>query len=188
MGSSARRCAPSCWRAPPRLEGAPRQQLHEQGYFPGFCSGAQHGNRPDDENASSDIGRPAWRSARASACPRLNPGAAPARSRRENRVPTETPSVRHRRHDRGRPQNPDARDGFNPLARLVRAMLRLDPLFDCPNHRLHRLKLCRQHDDARPRIDRQARLPSSATIASNSFTPHRPSPHDAELARCAARH
>src|SRR6202049_2460775 len=66
--------------------------------------------------------------------------------------------VRRRRHDRGRPQNPDARDGFNPLARLVRAMLHLDPLLDRPDQRPHGLELRRQHDDARPRIDRQPRV------------------------------
>jgi hypothetical protein len=30
--------------------------------------------------------------------------------------------IRRRRHDRGRPQNPDARDGLNPPAHLVRAI------------------------------------------------------------------
>jgi hypothetical protein len=44
---------------------------------------------------------------------RSNPGAAPARSRPRNRVPTETPSDPPPRHDRGRPQNPDA---LNPPA------------------------------------------------------------------------
>jgi hypothetical protein len=34
--------------------------------------------------------------------------------------------IRRRRHDRGRPQNPDARDGLNPPAHLVRAVLRYD--------------------------------------------------------------
>jgi hypothetical protein len=34
-------------------------------------------------------------------------------------------------------------------------MLRLDPLLDRSDQRLHRLELRRQHNDARPRIDRQ---------------------------------
>jgi hypothetical protein len=37
-------------------------------------------------------------------------------------------------------------------------MLRLDPLFDRPDQRPHGLELRRQHDDARPRIDRQPRV------------------------------
>jgi hypothetical protein len=35
-------------------------------------------------------------------------------------------TVRRRRHDRGRPQNPDARDGLNPPAHLVGAVLGYD--------------------------------------------------------------
>src|SRR5712671_6597991 len=66
--------------------------------------------------------------------------------------------VCHRRHDRSRPDNPDARDGLNPLARLVRAMLHLDPLFDRSDDTLQRLKLRSQHDDAGPCIDRQPRV------------------------------
>jgi hypothetical protein len=34
--------------------------------------------------------------------------------------------IRRRRHDRGRPQNPDARDGLNAPAHLVRAVLGYD--------------------------------------------------------------
>jgi hypothetical protein len=34
--------------------------------------------------------------------------------------------IRRRRHDRGRPQNPDARDGLNPPAHLVGAVLGYD--------------------------------------------------------------
>jgi hypothetical protein len=66
--------------------------------------------------------------------------------------------VRYRRGDRGRPDDANAGDGFNPLACLVRAMLHLDPLFDRSDHRLRGLKLRRQYDDARPCIDRQARV------------------------------
>src|SRR6266853_4974135 len=66
--------------------------------------------------------------------------------------------VCHRRHDRSRPDNPDARDSLNPLARLARAMLHLDPLFDRSDYTLPRLKLRSQHDDAGPCIDRQPRV------------------------------
>src|SRR5262245_55322928 len=62
--------------------------------------------------------------------------------------------VRHRRHDRSRPDNPDAGDRLNPLARLARAMLHLDPLFDRSDDTLQRFKLRSQHDDAGPCIDR----------------------------------
>src|SRR5215510_7525515 len=62
--------------------------------------------------------------------------------------------VRHRRHDRSRPDNPDAGDRLNPLACLARAMLHLDPLFDRSDDTLQRFKLRSQHDDAGPCIDR----------------------------------
>src|SRR5437660_1359014 len=42
------------------------------------------------------------------------------------------------------PDDTDARDGLKPLARLVRAVLRLDSLLDRSDQRLHRLKLRRQ--------------------------------------------
>src|SRR5712691_4013795 len=55
--------------------------------------------------------------------------------------------------NRGGADNPNARDGLEPLARLVRAMLNNDPLLDRSNHRLQRLNPRCQHDQARVSID-----------------------------------
>jgi hypothetical protein len=64
--------------------------------------------------------------------------------------------VRNSGHDRACAQNADPGDASKPFARLVRAMLRDDPLLDCSDHRLQRLKLRRQYDQARSRVDQQA--------------------------------
>jgi hypothetical protein len=44
----------------------------------------------------------------------------------KSRPDRNTVGIRRRRHDRGRPQNPDARDGLNPPAHHVRAVLGYD--------------------------------------------------------------
>src|SRR6516165_5443895 len=153
------------------LKGPPRQQLHEPGIFPGILLGtSQHRDRPDHENASqvavSLLGdRPELLLApgRILAWHQPDPGREIAPRPKDSRV-------RHRRHDRGRPQNSYARDGFNPLARLVPAMLHLDR----PNRRLQGLKLRRQHKAlARASIGKRSSR-SSATIARNSLTPASP--------------
>jgi len=129
------------------LEGPPRQELREPEIFLRILPGSpQHSNRSDDEKCAASSGRPAWRLAQASACPRSNPVAAPVRSKPQNRAPTEKPS-RPLPSPRSRsPDDPDARDGLKPLARLVRAVLRLDIVCSIdPISVLHRLKLRRQH-------------------------------------------
>src|SRR5215510_418800 len=64
--------------------------------------------------------------------------------------------VRSRGDDGARAQDPDPRDGRKPLARFARSVLRNNPLLDGPDQRLQRLKLRRQDDQARSRMDRQA--------------------------------
>src|SRR4029450_8009106 len=82
--------------------------------------------------------------------------------------------VRHSRHDRSRPDNPDARDRPNPLARLARAMLHLDPLFDRSDDTRQRFKLRSQHDDADPCIDRCPSLGLDGTEP--AYKPRTPPP------------
>jgi hypothetical protein len=50
------------------------------------------------------------------------------------------------------------RDGPEPLARFVRAVMHNDPFLDRSDHRPHRLQTRRQHDKARMSIDRQPRI------------------------------
>src|SRR6476620_4375970 len=106
---------------------SPRQELREPGILPGILLGApQHSDRPDDENtpqvAISLLGD---RSELLLAPGRILPRHQPDPGRQIASRPEDS-RVRHRRHDRTRPDNPDARDRLNPLARLARAMLHLD--------------------------------------------------------------
>ena len=159
-----------------------------QGYFPGFSwrAATQRSPRRRECAASSDL--PAWRSVRASACPRSISAAAPARSRPRNRVPTEHSRVRHRRHDRSRPDNPDARDGLNPLARLARAMLHLIRFSIAPMI-LSNASSCAASTITLARASIGNRVScSSVTIARNSSTPALPcAATNPSSARCARK-
>src|SRR6516162_1095476 len=64
--------------------------------------------------------------------------------------------VRDRGGNSARPNDADPVDALQSLARLIGAMLHSEPLLDRANHRMQRLKLCRQYDQARTRINRQA--------------------------------
>src|SRR6516165_10453059 len=61
--------------------------------------------------------------------------------------------------DRGgngaRTNGADPGDALQSLARLIRTMLHSKPPLDRANHRLQRLQLCRQHDQARTGINRE---------------------------------
>jgi hypothetical protein len=67
--------------------------------------------------------------------------------------------------NRGRTHDADARNGLKPFARFVRAMLNLDAFFDRSDQRLQRLKLSRQHNEARSPSTGKGASRSSATIA-----------------------
>ena len=60
------------------------------------------------------------------------------------------------------------------LALFVRAMLPNDPFLDRSDHRLHSLKLRRQHDQAGVSIDRQARIPILRNDRQQLFDPFAP--------------
>src|SRR5258705_7420235 len=141
------------------LKGRRARSCVSQGYFPGFSLGApQHSDRSNDENAPQvAISLLGDRSELLLAPGRILPRHQPDPGREIASRPEDS-RVRHRRHDRSRPDNPDARDGLNPLARLARATLHLDPVFDRSDDTLQRLKLRSQHDDAGPCIDRQPRV------------------------------
>src|SRR5258708_32579908 len=110
------------------LKGRRARSCVSQGYFPGILLGApQYGDRPDDENAPQVAvalfgDRPELLLAPGRILPRHQPDPG-----REIASRPEDSRVCHRRHDRSRPDNSDARDGLNPLPLLARAILHLDP-------------------------------------------------------------
>src|SRR5438067_4005533 len=112
------------------LKGRRARSCVSQGYLPGILLGApQHSDRPDDKNAPQvAVSLLGDRSELLLAPGRILPRHQSDPGRKIASRPEDS-RVRHRRHDRSRPDNPDARDRLNPLARLARAMLHLDPLF-----------------------------------------------------------
>src|SRR6516165_8360543 len=62
--------------------------------------------------------------------------------------------VRDRGGNSTRPNDADPVDALQSLARLIGAMLHTEPLLDRAYHRMQRLKLCCQYDQARTGINR----------------------------------
>ena len=120
------------------LEGSAGQEAREPEIFLRVLHGAtQDGMRADDENTSQiavallgDRSKLLLAPGRILSRHQPNPSRKIA-SRPKNR------RVCHSRRDRGRPDDADARDGLKPLARLVRAVLRLDSFLDRSDQRLH---------------------------------------------------
>src|SRR3954466_7374636 len=110
---------------------APRHELGEPGIFPRLLHGpSQDGVRADDENATQiavaslgDRSKLMLASARFLPRHQSDPGRKIA-SRSKNR------RVCNRCRNRGRPDDADARDGLEPLARRVGAMLHFDLLLE----------------------------------------------------------
>jgi hypothetical protein len=122
-----RRQAPVAWAAP-FAAGAVKARLAKRAY-------PQAGRE-----CVSDTGRPAWRSARASAFPPVEScrGTSPIQAAK-SRPDRKTDGSAISRRDRGGSDDADARYCLEPLARLIQAMLGDDPLLDQSDHRLHSL-------------------------------------------------
>src|SRR6516225_1704616 len=115
-------------------------------------------NAPRPQEYAAGSGRPASRSVLASVCRQSNLGAGRAQSRRQNHAPTGMPSGPGQCGNSARPNDADPVDVLQSLARLVGAMLHNEPLLERAYHRMQRLQLRCQYDQARTGINGQTSI------------------------------
>src|ERR1700730_17794702 len=125
---------------------------------PGLAWPAAARKSPRPQEYAAGSGRLASRSVQASVYPRSNPVAGRAQSRRQNHARPEGARIVDCGGDGARPNDADSVDALQSLARLICAMLHNDPPLDRANHRMQRLELSCQYDQAGTRVDVERRI------------------------------
>ena len=133
------------------LERSPSEKLSEPGIFLRLLARTSQDRMGSDNQNTPEIlvalfrDRPELRFAAGRILPRHDPDPG-----RKITTRPECLRVGDDGRDGGRAYDADTGDGLEPLARLVRAMLRNDPFLDRSDQRLDRLKLRRQNQSAPP--------------------------------------